>query len=112
MELNGIELISNFDKANETTFTLNCTMEEAFALNDSDMLTITNGGDIVKQYGGYEVCSVEQAGAYVRVRAVRHIDSNVATVITAMSSNMEGVNARLDEQDAALMELAAIITEG
>ena len=110
MKLNGIGLVSYKEKANEVTFTLECGLADALAL-DGQKLTITSQDSDYKVYAGYNVMSVGIQGEYTQMRAYRKLEPDTAAAINAADANANAAIARADALAAENAELQAQVEE-
>ena len=103
MKLNGIDLESYAERANEATFVLSgTTLQDALAL-DGQTLAITDAkGEDYKVFAGYSVASVGLQDAFVSLRAVRALDDRTEDAIAALDANV----ATAQETAEAAMEAA------
>lgn len=104
MQLNGIELSTYSEKANECTFLLDCTLGAALSL-DGQTLTVTSGERTVAIFDGYSVCGVETQGDYTRMTAVRKLDEATAKAIEGLEAADAELNKQNDETAAVLAAL-------
>ena len=111
MKLNGIDLESYAERANEATFVLSgTTLQDALAL-DGQTLTITDAkGEDYKVFAGYSVASVGLQEAFVSLRAVRALDDRTEDAIAALDANVataqETAKAAMEASQAAGTEPA------
>lgn len=73
-------------------------------------LQIENYGEIVAIYPDYEIISIQaQGNGIVAVTAERALEPDTKATLERLEFAHQETNVRLDEQDAALIELASII---
>lgn len=104
MQLNGIELSTYSEKANECTFLLDCSLGAALSL-DGQTLTVTSGERTVAIFDGYSVCGVEVAGEYTRMTAVRKLDEATEAAINGLDATCANLGKQNDDTAAVLAAL-------
>lgn len=105
MQLNGIELSTYSEKANECTFLLDCSLGAALSL-DGQTLTVTSGERTVAIFSGYSVCGVETQGDYTRMTACRKLDEATEAAI----SGLDATTAALAKADTAINDQISALT--
>ncbi|MBQ9785069.1 MAG: hypothetical protein IJW29_06180 [Clostridia bacterium] len=104
MQLNGIELSTYSEKANECTFLLDCSLGAALSL-DGQTLTVTSGERPVAIFSGYSVASVSVQGEYTAMRCVRKLDDATAAAIEGLDANVKNLESRTTDSEAAINAL-------
>lgn len=95
MLLNGIELIGYSERDDHLSFVLDCTMEDALAL-DKQALIITNNGEEYKRFEGYSVISVGINDVYVEMECIRKLDDATAGAIKTLESNVKKIEKNVE----------------
>ncbi|RNL20793.1 hypothetical protein DMP07_04240 [Slackia faecicanis] len=109
MLLNGTNLISYAERADECEFVLSGTTLDAALDLAKSPLVVTAGGKEVVRFEGYAAASVSLQGEHVKLRCVRKLDESTADAIRALEVNVstaaacaaDAKKAAKDAQDAA-----------
>ncbi len=119
MLINGIQATHNYTQGNQLFLVLNCTAEEALAIDTAHVKVTTDAGDLAEEYIGWAKQSVMVDANTGSVTLVcYHDEDGTGAAVNALASELIAEKARnadlqaqVEEQAAAIEELAAIIAE-
>ena len=116
MKINGITAYDYSQVGERLDLALGCAVDEALAFDASRIEVVTDAGDLVEAFAGYAVKSatVDAQTGRVTLSLVHDADglgagmSALATENAALKARLDDAQAQLDEQAAAIEELAGI----
>lgn len=94
MELNGINCIGYEQIGNTVKITLACTMQQALDIDASE-LKITEQGEDIAVFGGYELTGVSKSGEYVNAIFAKELEANTAQTLSALEQNLAIANKKI-----------------
>lgn len=96
MKLNNIHLLAYNLIANQLTAILECDFKEATKLSGKT-LTITNNGEDIAVFGGYDLTGIEKSPNGTRVTFAKELDPDTAGAIAAIETNQTIMHRTLNE---------------
>lgn len=119
MNINGIPAFDHKEEGCDLSLVLECTVDDALAMDTSRIVIATDEGDVVKTYAGYAKKHVTYDVAAKQVTLLCYLDTNGAGAamaafdqeLTAEKMKNADLQAQVEEQAAAIEELASIIAE-
>lgn len=119
MLINGIKATHNYVQGDLLHLVLECTAEEALAMDTAHVKVTTDAGDLAQEYIGWAKQSATVDATTGRVTLVCYRDEDGAgAAVSALASELIAEKARnadlqaqVEEQAQAIEELAIIISE-
>lgn len=92
MKLNdSYDVVDYSREGAEFNATIKATMEQALALQGSDIALTTDEGETVELFSGYDIVAIAKDGDDVKVYFVRAVDEKTAEAIQALETNLAAV---------------------
>ena len=119
MLINGIKATNSYVQGNQLFLVLECTADEALAMDTAHVKVTTDEGDLAEEYIGYAKQSVTVDANTGGVTLVCfHDEDGTGAAVNALASELiaekaknADLQAQVEEQALAIEELATIIAE-
>lgn len=120
MKANGITAYGYSQSGERLDLVLGCAVDEALALDPSSIEIKTDDGDLVEAFAGYAVKSATVDAQTKRVTLTLVYDADgigaginaLAAENAALKAQLADAQSQLDEQAAAIEELASMAAGG
>lgn len=120
MYINGLKGINNYIQGNQLILILECTADEALAMDTTHVQVATDQGDLAEEYFGYAKQSAMVDAVTGQVTLVCYHDTDGAgAAVTALGEALAAekqknadLQAQVEEQALAIEELAAMLAGG
>lgn len=106
MLINGLKGINNYTQGDQLFLVLDCTAEEALAMDTAHVKVMTDAGDLAKEYFGYakQSASIDAATGYVTLICF-HDEDGTGAGLNALGVKVAQMGKQNDDTQAVLAAL-------